>query len=330
MPMMTTGQKVLVLVTILGQGTALCSSQGEMEEEQPRSLEVSNESLLSRKDALGTDKELDLSLDSAPVGALPLLFMSAQEQVNGSLYWLGRSSEKRHSRFNIPTNKMSAAFRDMWKSGWSFSLGFSRQELSSDLSVGRQLDLHLWMTELEKSWNLHPHWQASVQLGAARAEFGYQNRSYIFKNGPDLSLGWSLEAQYPLKGHFNLEASLNWQRVNFSGDEFENKVGAAQGQPSASTMKTTIGSCELRCIREHRINANTQIWGGAFVRGRQTDVDMEIGWTSNAPEKMYERHRYDGGLRLGQDINRFESFDLKLQAQYAIGGDFQLELKTAF
>jgi hypothetical protein len=178
-------------------------------------------------------------------------------------------------------------------------------EQTSELNPGVHLDVNTVELILEKNITLTKWLKLRPQLGWAYGEFGYDHRSYIFKNGPDPTVGLTVHVERPISKAWSAYGEGSYRRTWFDGDKFENNVDDRQGEPRVSAMDTTTWEGRLG-IQSHHFEHLPWRPRLALESGyRKQEILMEIGWRTNNNETMNEKHRTFSTLVLNATTPRW-------------------------
>ena len=272
--------------------------------------------------------EMELNTPLFHEGDTPLESISE----DGHLYWgydleETRSTEIPHYSFSMQRLK---SFSGSLLRNWSVGMGYFREEMDSELSRQKSLDMRLALTFVRKSWTLAPQTHLFHEVGIAEAEFGYLDRNYIFKNGPDLWWSTGISHRMTFRHQIHLIGEYQYINVSFSGKDFENRVDPRQGQPSSSEMKYQSHRIQLEATRNDTVRPDLDIHWGVFGNLHQTSVDMEIGWTLAGPEEMEEKEKLSYGpvfqLVYQRNVKQIYQLDFRYLINDGIAFSMKLDL----
>jgi len=197
-------------------------------------------------------------------------------------------------------------------------------ELNSDLNQNITLDARIYKSVLEKKLFDLYELKIYAGLGLCYAEFAYDNRSYIFKNGPEFIMNFKIVYEKKFNSQILMQSSIDLLRSNLEGDEFENRVDSRQGEPSVSGMD--LSQSKFNLLIKYNTKILKEINGYLTLEAYRVSkkVDMEIGWRSNEREIMKTENPYGAGIYMHLKPKLWQhNHVLNIKAGYDLNDGFQ-------
>jgi hypothetical protein len=207
-------------------------------------------------------------------------------------------------------------FKDWLKKDFYFEVMHGgTHELNSDSNQNITLNSRSYESSLMKKLFTLYSVQIYAGFGLNYTEFAYDNRSYIFKNGPEIVWRFKLKYERVINSRISLLSAIDLKRSDLKGDKFENRVDPRQGEPKVSGMNLTQSKVGIQL--NYELEYLKKLKGVFIIELSQIfqKIDMEIGWRSNEREIMKTKNPFENTiyLNLSPDLwNVKNIFNIKM------------------